>query len=209
MEYEGLVIESKGHACVKIKGEKVIYIDPFQLKEEEKADLILITHGHYDHCSIEDIKKISTAQTTIIITPDCQSKLPPERVKAGEVKMIRPRMELTVKGTRIEAVPAYNLKKDFHQKEEEWVGYIVNIEGKRMYHAGDTDLIPEMHSLKNIDVAFLPVGGTYTMDAKEAANAANIIQPKIAVPIHYGKIVGKREDEEIFKRLCQVKVEIL
>ncbi len=209
MEFEGIVIESKGHAGVKIKGEKIIYIDPFQLGEEEKADIILITHGHYDHCSVADIKKVSDEKTIAVITPDCQSKLPPERVTLGDIKIIKPKMQLNISGINIEAVPAYNINKEFHQKEEDWVGYIVTVNGKRIYHAGDTDLIPEMNNLKGIDVAFLPVGGTYTMGAKEAANAANIIQPKIAVPMHYGKIVGSTQDAETFKKLCECKVEIL
>lgn len=210
MEYEGIIIKSKGHACVKIKGNKTIYVDPFQLgNEEEIADLILITHGHYDHCSVEDIKKVSSGKTTVILTPDCQSKLPPERVKIKDMKIIRPGVELNIEGIKIEAVPAYNIGKDFHQKIEEWVGYVITISGKRIYHAGDTDLIPEMNNLKDIDVALLPVGGTYTMNAKEAANAANTIKPKLAIPIHYGKIVGSTEDAETFKKLCEVKVEIL
>ena len=209
MKFEGITIENKGHASIKLKNGKTIYIDPFQLGEEEKADIILITHGHYDHCSIEDIKKLSTGQTTIVITPDCQSKLPPGRVKAGDIKMMRPGMQLNIDGINIEALPAYNISKDFHQKAEEWVGYVVTVNGKKVYHAGDTDFIPEMKALKGIDVALLPVGGTYTMNAEEAARAANAIRPKLAIPMHYGKIVGSRKDAETFRKLCKARTEIL
>ncbi len=192
-----------GHAGFKIKGEKVVYIDPFKINETEQADIIIITHEHFDHLSPEDIKKIQTEKTVIVVTPDCAPKV------SGNVKTISPGKTLSIDGIKIEAVPAYNSNKNFHLKENNWIGVIITINGKRIYHAGDTDNISEMSSLKNIDVAMLPVSGIYVMTAEEAADAANRIMPKIAVPMHYGSIVGTKEDAEKFRRLCRCRAEIL
>ena len=192
-----------GHAGFKIKGEKTVYIDPFKISETEPADIIICTHEHFDHLSPEDIKKIQTGKTVIVTTPDSFSKV------SGNVKTLVPGQSMDVDGIKIEAVPAYNLNKHFHPKDNKWMGVIITINGQRIYHAGDTDSIPEMSSLKNIDVALLPVSGTYVMTAEEAADAANRINPKVAVPMHYGAIVGTKEDAEKFRKLCRCKVEIL
>ena len=192
-----------GHAGFKINGEKTVYIDPFKINETEPADIIIVTHEHFDHLSPNDIKKIQTGNTTIVTTPDCYSKI------SGNVKTISPGKTLIVDGIKIEAVPAYNINKQFHPKANAWMGVIISINNKRIYHAGDTDNIPEMSNLKNIDVALLPVSGTYVMTAEEAADAANRIMPKVAVPMHYGSIVGTRNDAEKFKKLCKCKVEIM
>ncbi len=189
-----------GHASFKITDKKVIYIDPYNVPPDEKADIILITHGHSDHCSIEDIKELIKDRTIILIPPDCQSKL--SDLQGIDIHLVKPGKKIGAFGIIIEAVPAYNLNKNFHEK-------VVNIAGKRIYHAGDTDFIPEMKEIKEIDVALLPVGGTYTMDASEAAKAANTIKPKVAVPMHYGSIVGSEEDAKTFKELCNVEVEIM
>jgi len=192
-----------GHAGFKITGEKIVYIDPFKINETEPADIIICTHEHFDHLSPEDIKKIQAEKTVIVVTPDCASKV------SGNVKTISPGKTLSIDGIKIEAVPAYNSNKNFHPKENNWIGVIITINGKRIYHSGDTDNIPEMSSLKNIDIAMLPVSGTYVMAAEEAADAANRIMPKIAVPMHYGSIVGTKEDAEKFRRLCKCRAEIL
>ena len=192
-----------GHAGFKIKGEKTVYIDPFKIKDNETADIIIITHEHFDHLSPEDIKKIQTGKTVIVTTPDCSSKV------SGNVKTISPGQTLNVDGIKIEAVPAYNSNKQFHPKANGWMGVIVTINEERIYHAGDTDNIPEMSVLKNIDVALLPVSGTYVMTAEEAADAASKIMPKVAVPMHYGAIVGTSADAERFRKLCKCRVEIL
>lgn len=191
-----------GHASVKITGEKVIYIDPWQLKKGEPADLILITHGHYDHCSPEDVAKIQKSGTVIVATSDCKNKL------SGDVRTIAPGDQLDVNGIQIEAVPAYNIGTSFHPKANGWVGYIVTVNGARVYHAGDTDRIPEMDDI-NTDVALLPVGGTYTMNAQQAAEAAIAIGPKVAVPMHYARIVGSEDDAKRFQELCKGKVEVV
>lgn len=192
-----------GHASFKITGEKIIYIDPYQLKEEsEKADIILITHSHFDHCSPLDVEKIQKSNTVIVATPDCKSSL------SGNIKTVKQGDKITIGGINIETVPAYNINKRYHSKSNNWVGYIVTVNGKRIYHAGDTDKIPVMADIK-ADIALLPVGGTYTMTAEEAADAANLIKPKLAVPMHFGSVVGSKSDAERFKNLCKVPVEIL
>ena len=204
---EGVNIEWLGHASFVLKSDKIIYIDPFQIKGGDKADLILITHEHYDHCSIADLHKIIKPETIIITVADCQSKL--SVLKIANVTLVRPGDKVNVKGTLIEAVHAYNTNKRFHPKQNEWVGFIITINGKRIYHAGDTDAIPEMNSLKNIDIALVPVSGTFAMTAEEAANAVNSFRPKVAVPMHYGSIVGQRSDAERFKSLAKTRVELL
>ena len=191
-----------GHASFKIKDDKVIYIDPWKLKTPEPADIILITHEHYDHCSPEDVKKIKKDTTWIVAPGDCASKF------SGNVKVVQPNEKITVEGIEIETVSAYNLNKDFHPKSNQWVGYIVTVKGTRIYHTGDSDFVPEMKNLK-VDVVLLPIGGTYTMNAEEAAQAANAMNPKVAIPMHYGTIVGSVKDVERFKKLCNVQVEVL
>jgi len=199
-------VELLGHASIKLTGDKVVYIDPFQLQGGEPADIILITHSHQDHCSIEDVTKIIKEDTAIITVADCQSKLSKLQ---KPITLVEPGNELIVKGVKINVVPAYNTDKDFHPKENQWVGFVIEMNQQHYYHAGDTDVIPEMSELGKIDVAFLPVGGTYTMNAEQAAKAANLIKAKISVPMHYGAIVGDTNDAEKFKELVQGNVEIL
>ncbi len=204
--YQNIRISLLGHASVKIRNKKIIYIDPFNISDAEKADIILITHGHYDHCSIMDIKKIVKPGTKVLIPPDCQSKLMP--VEEADLVLVLPGKTYTVGDVRVETVPAYNTNKQFHPMENDWVGYIINVDGIRIYHAGDSDAIPEMEKIK-ADIIFLPVGGTYTMTAEQAAEVANKIKPKIAVPMHYGSVVGTKDDGERFKDLVKGRVEIL
>jgi L-ascorbate metabolism protein UlaG (beta-lactamase superfamily) len=194
-----------GHASFKIINEKVVYIDPWKIKEKERglAELILITHEHYDHCSPEDIAKLCKSDTQVVAPKDCVSKI------SGQTMAIKPGDILTIKGITVEAVPAYNLKKPYHPKANGWVGYIITIGKERIYHAGDTDLIPEMERIK-ADIALLPCGGTYTMDADQAAQAANKIKPKLAIPMHYGSIIGTEKDVQRFKENVRgVEVQVL
>lgn len=191
-----------GHACVKITGEKIVYVDPYEIPEGEPADVILITHNHYDHLSLADIKKIRDEHTVIVVPEASAAGLD------GRIETVNPGDEITVSGIRIRAVPAYNIGKGFHPKESGFVGYVFTVGSVTYYHAGDSDRIPEMKDIE-ADVVFLPVGGTYTMNAEEAAGAVKDIGPKAAVPIHWGSIVGQKKDAETLKSLCECDVWIL
>ena len=195
-----------GHAGFKIKDEKeIIYIDPYQVRDDkEKADFILITHEHFDHFSIEDIDKLLKPSTIIVGPKKIKEAL---AKKEQKVVSLLPKEKINLKGIEIEGVPAYNLGKNFHPKEKDNLGFIIKIKNVKIYHAGDTDFIPEIKDIR-VDVCLLPVGGTYTMDAREAAEAANTISPKIAIPMHWGSIVGSFKDAESFLKLCNCKVEI-
>jgi L-ascorbate metabolism protein UlaG (beta-lactamase superfamily) len=193
-----------GHDGFLIKGDgKAIVIDPFQVKQCEPADIILISHEHYDHCSPEDVNKIRKDSTVIVTEAQSATKL------AGDVRVVQPGDKLTVSGIPIEAVPSYNTNKSFHPKEKGWLGFIVTVEGVRIYHAGDTDRIPEMESFQ-VDIALLPVSGTYVMTAEEAVEAARLMKPKVVIPMHYGAIVGSADDakrfSEALRGTCQVVV---
>ncbi|RKX84635.1 MAG: MBL fold metallo-hydrolase [Spirochaetes bacterium] len=193
-----------GHASFILKSSVTVAIDPFDISFNEKADYIFITHSHYDHCSQEDIKKISNYDKTVIIcTRDCRDKL---KKLAKKVITVEPSKTYDT-GIRFKTIPAYNIIKPFHPKSNNWVGYFIYL-GQSVYHTGDTDFVPEMKDLKP-DILLIPIGGTYTMDASEAAEAAKDISPGKAIPMHYGKIIGSREDAETFKNLCSIPVEIL
>ncbi|MCM8808834.1 MAG: MBL fold metallo-hydrolase [Candidatus Omnitrophica bacterium] len=182
-----------GHASILISiGGKNIYIDPWNLiKIEPKGDLILITHSHYDHFSPDDINKIVKNDSTIIGPHEIL------KIKTGIKKEVKPGDEVDLKWVKVKAVPAYNVNKNYHPKGNNWCGYIIEIESKKIYIAGDTDFIPEMKTI-SADIVIVPIGGTYTMNAEEAANAVNIIKPKIAIPYHYGDIVGSEKDAKLF-----------
>jgi L-ascorbate metabolism protein UlaG (beta-lactamase superfamily) len=214
MKYRNLEILRLIHSAFKIKSDKVIYIDPFKLPgNQERADFVFITHEHFDHFSIEDLKKICDEKTTIVASALCKDGLKDLTYK--EVKYAQPNQEFEIEGIKVETIPAYNINKFrepgkvFHPKNEPRVGYALEIDGVRIYHAGDTDKIEEMKDLKNIDIALLPVSGTYVMTAEEAASAVEVINPKIAIPMHYGAIIGSVEDAKTFKKLSKVQVEII
>ena len=202
MLIEGLEITRNAHSSIKIvtQSRRVIYFDPFQIQSNEKADYIFITHEHYDHCSVADIKKIIKPETVVITVPDCQSKLAGLLIK--KVHLVKPGDKFSMPFFDVTVVPAYNLHKHFHLKDHHWVGFILNIDGKKIYHAGDSDAIIEMKSLVNLDIMFVPVSGHFTMNAKEAAQLVNFLKPKVAIPIHYGAgVVGTLHDAEEFKNL--------
>jgi len=190
-----------GHASFRIEaGNLVFYFDPWQLKPNQpKADVILITHEHDDHCSPEDVAKIARADTVVVGTQLALDKLAKE---PGHKKVVRPGDEVTVKSALIRAVPAYNISKRFHPDPGQNVGYVVTIAGVSIYFAGDTDLIPEMGEIE-ADIVMLPIGGTYTMNVEEAAAAVARIKPRIAVPMHYGRIVGELDDAHRFAQLVE------
>ncbi|MCK5043401.1 MBL fold metallo-hydrolase [Candidatus Pacearchaeota archaeon] len=209
MKIDTVEISWLGHSGFLIKNSKVIYVDPYNIKaDSEKADLILITHSHYDHCSVADMNKIIKDGTKIVIPADCQSKITRFDLPI-RIEIIEPGRQLTYGDIKISTLAAYNVDKPFHSKDECWVGYLIEIDGVLIYHAGDTDVIPEMQRLtgyKQSDkkfIALLPVGGRFTMTAEEAVEAAKIIKPFLAIPMHYGSIVGSEEDAQEFCNLCE------
>ena len=184
-------IEVLYHSSIRISKNKVIYIDPFKIdKDYNDADIIFITHDHFDHYSEEDIDKVINENTTIIIPEELLTKLLRKGINKNAIITVEPNEKYMVQGIKFETIPAYNTNKAFHPKEKGWVGYIITLDDVRYYIAGDTDITEENRKVK-CEVAFVPVGGIYTMDFKEAAQLINEIQPKIAVPIHYGSVVGK------------------
>jgi L-ascorbate metabolism protein UlaG (beta-lactamase superfamily) len=202
-----------GHASFfledKVSGNRVYYIDPFDLRDKKlpKGDLVFITHAHSDHLSLEDLKKILKDDTFLIAPSDCL-----DRVDVGKNRKfpVLPNKEYNVKNLNFQTIPAYNIKPErlsFHPKENNWVGYIITLNNKKIYHAGDTDYIPEMDSLKdlNLDIALLPMGGTYTMGVEETIKAANSIQALITIPIHYRRNLGKAYDQAEKKLKEEVK----
>jgi L-ascorbate metabolism protein UlaG (beta-lactamase superfamily) len=206
-------VEWLGHSGFRIRTRgAVIYIDPYRVEEGPEADLILITHGHYDHFSPQDVERLSGPRTWLVAPPAVA-----ERV-TGQVLSIAPGEVVErdlVRGVEVAAVAAYNTSKRdasgnlFHPPEARWVGYDLNLHGERLYHSGDTDVIPEMDTVVGVDVALLPVSGVYVMTAGEAAEAARRIQPRVAVPMHWGQHIGTREDAEAFAEGAPVDVRIL
>ena len=195
------------HSSIKISKGKVIYIDPFRIQRNySDADFIFITHDHYDHYSEEDIVKVKKENTIIIVPESLFEKVLKSGFKRENIVTVIPNEEYTVENLKFKTVPAYNINKKFHPKENKWVGYIIEINGIKYYIAGDTDINEDNIKVK-CDVAFIPVGGTYTMDFREAANLANEIKPKIAVPIHYGEIVGTKQDGVNFIKLLSPEIE--
>jgi L-ascorbate metabolism protein UlaG (beta-lactamase superfamily) len=201
--YRGVKVHWLGHDSFVFEGSRTVIIDPFQAKGDYKADVLLISHEHSDHLSEDDVRRFTSPSTTVVAPKICEGPL-------GKVSLdkrfVEPGSKVEIKGISIEAVPAYNLNKFrepgkvFHPKSEGRVGYVVTLDGVRLYHAGDTDAIQEMKSL-DVDVAFLPVSGTYVMTADEAAGAARAMITKVAVPMHYAKIVGSLQDAQRFKEL--------
>ena len=199
-------IEVLYHSSIRISKNKIIYIDPFKIdKNYNDADIVFITHDHFDHYSEEYIDKVINENTTIIIPEEMLTKILRKGINKNAVITVESNKEYMVQGIKFETIPAYNTNKTFHPKENDWVGYIITLDGIRYYIAGDTDITEENRKVK-CDVAFVPVGGTYTMDFKEAAQLINEIQPKIAVPIHYGSVVGTKQDATDFIKLLHPSI---
>jgi L-ascorbate metabolism protein UlaG (beta-lactamase superfamily) len=216
MEILGVDIHWLGHASFKIEKGQKIFIDPFQLRVPEKdADVILITHDHFDHCSIDDIRKLANQQAVIIAAKMCRAKIDNLKSEVAKIIYFMPGDKIKVNNASIEAVPAYNVNKFrapgvvFHPKEMGYVGYVIEIDKIRIYHAGDTDFIPEMNNLGRIDIAMLPIGGTYTMNVEEAVEAVKAIKPKYTIPMHYGSIVGSEKDAEKFEQLASAYTKVV
>ncbi len=200
------------HDTFKIKGSSVIYTDPFKVTNRDEADIVLLSHEHFDHLSLDDLNKVVFPGTTIVASPLCKDGLRGLQVK--QTRFLDPGGKITVGKVEIEAVPAYNVNKfrepgqPFHPKAGKGLGFIFTMDGTRVYYAGDTDFIPEMDKIA-CDIALLPVSGTYVMTVEEAVDAALAIHPRIAVPMHYGAIVGSEADAHKFKGLvkhCVVEI---
>lgn len=208
MKIDGIELKWLGHSGFFIKNSQVIYIDPYNIKDDsEKADIILITHDHYDHCSIADMNKIVKEGTKILVPAGSQNKVTRFNVPI-KIEISSPGIEFAFGEIKISTVPAYNVDKPFHPQKEEWVGYLVKMNGIIFYHAGDTDFIPEMQKLTGYGgekkfISLLPVSGRFTMTSEEAVQAAKMIKPFLAIPMHYGSFVGTEEDAKEFVEMCK------
>ena len=194
-----------GHDAFLFRGPPTIYVDPVRIADGPPADLILVTHGHYDHCSPTDVGKIATPDTVIVAPADCVTCL------AGfgsELKIVEPTTKFSLLGVKVEAMPAYTRRRRMHGRANGWLGYRIEVQGDSWYHAGDTDFIIEMQDL-DADVACLPVSGGTVMNPVEAAAAAEAIDPGVALPMHYGTFMGCSEDAEAFRERTSVEVQIL
>lgn len=185
------------HDCFRLEGEVTVYTDPFNLPDGlPKADIVFISHDHYDHCSPEDLAKIAKDDTVYLAIAACKDKL------SGDVRVVKPGDKLEVRGVAVEVVPAYNTDKQFHPPKAGHVGYVFSLGGLRIYFAGDTDRIPEMKQI-TADIALLPVSGTYVMTAEQAVEAARDVGAKVTIPMHYGDIVGSADDAKRFAKLYE------
>lgn len=197
------------HSSIKFNKEKTIYIDPYKIdRDYMDADIIFITHDHYDHYSEEDIKMIKKDDTIIVAPISMRGKILEYGFKENSIIAVEPNKKYAIDKINFETIPSYNINKEFHPKVNNWVGYIIEINSTRYYIAGDTDITEENKKVK-CDVAFIPVGGKFTMDYKEASVLANIIKPQIVVPIHYGSIIGTKQDAIEFSKLLDSKIECI
>lgn len=203
-------IEVFTHSSIRIKGNSTtIYVDPFKMREEfHDADYVFVTHQHYDHFSIEDILKVATADTILVVPESMVDDAMEIERSVKEIVTVRPGENKDIAGLSVEAVHAYNNIKPFHPKRAQWVGYVLTVDDKRIYIAGDTGLTRESKEVK-CDIAMVPIGGTYTMDAKKAAELINVIKPEVAIPIHYGSVVGKPSDAAHFADLVKEPVKVV
>jgi len=195
------------HSSIKIAKDKTIYIDPFRINEvPHDADYIFITHSHYDHFSTQDILKVAKIDTIFVSVQDTKSSLELMGIPEKQIIIVEPNNKYEIDSIKFETVHSYNINKNFHPKENNWVGYIIELNETKYYIAGDTDALDE---LKNIECnyAFLPVGGKYTMDCKEAATLANELKADVIIPTHYGRIVGSKNDCEKFAKIVHDKNE--
>lgn len=216
MKFKEVEINWLGHSGFLILNSKIIYIDPFKIKDGlPKADVVLLTHGHYDHCSVEDLEKIIKEGTRIFCTPDCQSKVTRFDTPI-RMQLVSPGEEYDLGTVKISTIASYNVDKPFHSRDENLVGYLIKMNDCIIYHSGDTDKIPEMEKLTGFNgrefIALISIGGRFTMDVNEAHEAVKLIKPSVVIPMHWGSIIGTRDEALEFKELCEAdgfRVEIL
>lgn len=202
-------IEVLHHSSIRIHKERIVYVDPYEVKEEyHDADFVFVTHAHYDHFSCDDIQKVMNDHTILIATQDVIDGTKEIQPDATKRIVVKPNQEYNINGLHIQTTVAYNENKPFHPKKQEWVGYIIAFEDAKVYIAGDTDHLKELESIR-CDIALVPIGGTYTMNFKEAADLINAIHPKIAIPTHYGSIVGTKEDATNFKTMVHSETSVI
>lgn len=191
-------ISINAHSSICIDGEPKIYIDPYMMREEPKdADIVFITHDHFDHLSKEDLEKVCKEDTVVVVPESCADSAVDAGVPKTHLRTMNAGDVLELGGVSAEGVPAYNIKKEFHPKKNGWLGYVLTIDDTRIYIAGDTDDTAAVENVK-CDIAMVPIGGTYTMNAVEAASVVNKMKPKTVIPTHYGSVVGEIGDENKF-----------
>ena len=194
-------------SSIRIETEKIIYFDPFKiLSSANDADLIFITHEHSDHFSPEDIRKVQKSDTLIVAPKSMEDTL--KKHGYSNLILLAPCEKTDVQNIPVEAIPAYNLVKPFHMKKNGWLGYVITVEGQRIYVSGDTDATPEAQAV-SCDIAMIPIGGTFTMNRSKAAAYINELRPKTVIPTHYGTIVGSADDGEAFRKLVQSEIEVV
>ena len=196
------------HSSIKITDNKIIYFDPYKIKDNYKdADIIFITHDHYDHFDVDSINKI-IKNNTILVIPDKMNVENLLEINSKNMVKVLPNNTYDIRGYKIETIPSYNINKNFHPKENNWVGYIITINNERIYVAGDTDITSENKKVK-WDIALVPIGGKFTMNYNEAAELINLIKPKTVIPTHYAEIIGSKIDGENFKKLISNDIECI
>lgn len=202
-------ITVNAQSSIHISGESNIFFDPFQIKEPTyDADIIFITHPHSDHFSPKDIQKVTGNDTIYVAPPSMFASLKKINIYNEKIILMEPGEKKTIKNMTVEAIAAYNVNKPFHPKKNGWLGYLITVDEFRIYVSGDMDVTPES-KLIQCDIAMIPIGGVFTMNAKKAATYINDIKPKVAVPIHYGSMVGKTENAEVFQRLVDDSIDVM